>query len=65
VQGLVVRLGVALLDGVQEDAEEQSRSEDTDGVSDSGVVHGRALSSLAVEELAEALIAQQEGGLTS
>ena len=57
-----MRLGVALLDGIQEDAKEQRRSEDADGISDRRVVHGSAVGSLGVEELAEALIAQHEVG---
>ena len=47
MQGLVVRLGVALLDGVQEDTEEQSRVQDTDGIGDRRVVNGSTLRGLA------------------
>ena len=60
MQGLVVRLGVALLDGVQEDTEEQSRDQDTDGIGDRRVVNGSTLRGLGVDQLAEALVAQQE-----
>ena len=60
MQGLVVRLGVALLDGIQEDAEEQSRDQDTDGIGDRCVVNSSTLRGLGVDQLAEALVAQQK-----
>ena len=62
MQGLVVRLGVTLLDGIQEDTEEQSRDQDTDGIGDRCVVNSSTLRGLGVDQLAEALVAQQEIG---
>ena len=57
-----MRLHVALLDAVQEDAQEQRGSDDADGISNSSVVNNRAVSSLVVQELAQALVAQHEVG---
>ena len=45
---------MALLDGVQEDTQEQDGHGDADGVSHGGVVHGDALGGLVVDELAQA-----------
>ena len=56
-QGLVLGLYVALLDGVQEDTQEQSGEEDANGVSQSGVEAAGG-----VQELAQALVAQHEVG---
>ena len=42
------------------DAQEHDGNNDADRVSNGSVVNGRAFSSLGIQELAEALVAQQE-----